>query len=234
MKFLDDLLNYFLPLGCEICGKYDWASSKLRVCKACASPLNLHKLENKVCPVCKSILLSEKCEYCNSRNIFFTEIFYLRFREKKEKELLQALKFHEAKQISNYFRLGIGKFLSRLKKLELVAVIPLPSNQKTIRFRPYHVCHSLFPYLEKKLNIPIINLLIKKSHELQSGKTYRNRFFHARFAFEIKKEYSNKLKGNYLILDDLFTTGASLNECARILLENGADKVYGLTLLKGK
>lgn len=234
MNLIEKVLNFCIPIPCVICGERDWVSSKLGVCKACAFPINRLELDESHCAVCKSPLISEQCEFCESRNLFFTEFFYLRMREKREKELLQALKFQEAKRVSNYFRLGVGKFIPLWKELQFTAIVPIPSNKKTIRDRPYHVCHSLFPYLERKLNSPIIKMLIKTSKELQSGKTYRNRFFHARFAFEMDKRFAQSLKGNYLILDDLFTTGASLNEGARILLENGAEKVYGFTFLRGK
>ena len=50
---------------------------------------------------------------------------------------------------------------------------------------------------------------------------------------EILKESKNTLSGNVLLVDDIFTTGATMNEASRILLENGAEKVYLLTLLRG-
>ena len=69
----------------------------------------------------------------------------------------------------------------------------------------------------------------KKSHHY-----FRERFIHARNAFDIKKEYSRSLSGNYLLVDDVFTTGATINEIAKILLQNGAERVDVLVLVKGK
>ena len=84
------------------------------------------------------------------------------------------------------------------------------------------------------MGIKVINPLFKKSKDLQSGKNFRERFIHARNAFDIKKEYSRSLSGNYLLVDDVFTTGATINEIAKILLQNGAERVDVLVLVKGK
>jgi len=78
------------------------------------------------------------------------------------------------------------------------------------------------------------SLLEKVSSEKQSEKAFEDRFFHARYSFAIQKNYKELLSGNVLLIDDIFTTGASMNEASRILLENGARKVYLLVLLKGE
>jgi competence protein ComFC len=233
-NFLFKLLDFCIPTWCTVCGHYDWMSSKMGVCKSCA-PYNQSSIQSeKFCLVCKSEMQTEVCGYCDSRNIFFSELFFLRFRERKEKDLLQKVKFSEERILSNYFRLGLGKFIKIWKQYHIHTVVPLPSNRQTWRERPFHVCFPVFSYLKRRMDIPTQSLLIKTSSELQSGKSFRKRFLHARFAFSIHPEWEGRLSGNYLLVDDLFTTGASLNEAARVLLENGAEKVYGLTLLRGK
>ena len=77
-------------------------------------------------------------------------------------------------------------------------------------------------------------MLNKVSKENQSGRTYRERFIHAYSSMEIKPEFENKLSGNILLIDDVFTTGATMNETSRILLKNGAEKIYLLALLRGE
>jgi competence protein ComFC len=79
----------------------------------------------------------------------------------------------------------------------------------------------------------VLNTLSKVSKQKQGDQSYRQRFIHARYSMEILKESEDTISGNVLLVDDIFTTGATMNEASRILLENGAEKVYLLNLLRG-
>lgn len=235
MRLLGRVLNFFFPVDCFFCGRLDFYSKRVGVCKHCGD-FSFYSNQNlaQVCEVCGFTLQNGECEFCESRNIFFTKLFFLKYREQKDREILHAIKFQEEKILSNYFRLRTWRVISKLKELHLQGIVSVPSNKASLRKRPYHVCGPLLEKLHRSLQIPVLNILIKESNELQSGKNFFQRFIHARFAFSIQEKFQNTLAGNYLLVDDLFTTGASINECARILLENGAKEVYVLTLLKVK
>lgn len=100
-------------------------------------------------------------------------------------------------------------------------------------FRDYSSIESLQNCLSKKLSKQIQVLLEKHSPVFQSGLGLQERYYNAGISFKIKKEWENNLKGNILILDDVFTTGATINEVSRILKLNGASKVWCLVSLKG-
>lgn len=242
MRWVGKVLHFFFPLDCYFCGKEDFYSKRTGICKECGFT-NIQNLslqtpmitkDGKICNVCSSLFKGELCEFCESRNIFFEKLFFIRYRTNLEKEILHAIKFEEKKFLSNFLRIGISKKLKELQSLKLKGLVYVPSSRTSLRKRPYLVFEPVLKKLNKVLKVPILKVLIKNSKELQSGKNFFNRFLHARFAFSIQEDFKNKLQGNYLILDDLFTTGASINECARILLENGADQVFALTLLKVK
>ena len=235
-KFLTYLLDCVFPLNCSFCGKYDFFSAKLSICKNCIKSMETGKWvpKSSQCKTCKSTIDSNECEYCNSRNIFFSNLNYLRIKGDLERQIIQKVKFGNSPHLSNFFRIGLRKLLPELKKVTYTAIIEIPSSKNTIRKRPIPVCHTVIKFLKEKLGIRILNPFEKKSKELQSGKTFRERFLHAQTAFEIKKIYQNSLSGNYLLVDDVFTTGATINELAKLLLINGADKVDVLVLVKGK
>lgn len=240
MRLLGKLLHFFFPVTCYFCGKEDFYSIRTGVCKKCGftnsnslQKSDIFLLQDKRrCEVCSSLILEDRCEFCESRNIFFTKLFFIRYREPREREILHAIKFEEKKILSNFLRIGLNSLLPQLKELKLNGIVFVPSNKSSMRKRPYHVCEPILNKLSKSLKVPILKVLRKNSKELQSGKTFFHRFLHARFAFSIQKDFEKQLKGNYLIVDDLFTTGASVNECSRILLENGAEQVFVLSSLK--
>jgi competence protein ComFC len=205
----------------------------LGVCKYCIPQESFFQDPSGYCSVCKTILQNEICSYCSSRNIFFEKLEFIRWRDEKEKKILRNIKFHSAPHLSNYFRIGFRKILRELET-DVSGIVLVPSNQKTKRERPIHPTEPIVRFLESKFQKKRLLCLQKNSKELQSSKSYRDRFLHARFAFSIKKEFQNSLQGKYLLVDDIFTTGASLNECSRILLENGASSVQVLVLARGK
>jgi len=235
-KFLSYLLDSIIPLNCSFCGKYDFFSAKLSICKNCIKSKDSDNTQNESakCKTCKSTIHMHECEYCNSRNIFFSNLNYLRIKGDLERQIIQKVKFGNSPHLSNFFRIGLRKLLPELKQLAYTAIIEIPSSKNTIRKRPIPVCQTVMKFLKEKLEIGILNPFEKKSKELQSGKNFRERFIHAQTAFQIKKIYQTSLSGNYLLVDDVFTTGATINELSKLLLLNGAERVDVLVLVKGK
>lgn len=148
--------------------------------------------------------------------------------------MIQKIKFGNVPYLSNFFRIGLRKFLPGFKRMNFANIVIIPSNKKTLRKRPLPVCYPVIQFLEKSLRIRTISPFYKKSQELQSGKSFRERFIHAQNAFALKNEFIHSFRGNYLLVDDVFTTGATINEIAKILLQNGAENVEVLVLVKGK
>ncbi|RHX85462.1 ComF family protein [Leptospira stimsonii] len=232
-KFLD----LFLPSTCEFCGRYDFFSSKIGVCKLChyenRSPEIFQGVE---CGVCKEWNVESECSFCSSRNLFFEELKFLRSRTPFLAKVMNYVKFQSVYLLSVYLCLGMKRKLVSWKKISFSGIIVMPSTKtkwyQSRKKRPFESCDFASKRLQKILPFPFIDPVLKISHEKQAGKSYADRFIHARLAFQIKEEYKGSLKGNYLILDDVFTTGASANEIARILLENGATSVRVLTLIR--
>lgn len=235
-RFITHFLDYIFPLQCCFCSKFDYFSSKVSICKNC-----ILEKETRIptsiganCTVCESPLIQDKCQYCNSRNIFFSRLHSIRVKGEFEKQVIQKIKFGNAPQLSNFFRIRARRLIPEFKEQNYTSIVTVPSSKKTIRKRPIPVCLPVILLFKNVLGIKVISPLIKKSKELQSGKNFRERFIHAQSAFEIKKEYFRSLSGNYLLVDDVFTTGATINEIAKILLQNGAERVDILVLVKGK
>jgi competence protein ComFC len=141
---------------------------------------------------------------------------------------MNRLKFDKIRSLSSYFSLGLGQILPELKRLDLDGIIPVPSHKNSEKERPFLPTEILVRRLEKKLGIPILPLVQKCSKTRQSSLNRESRIFHAQKAFQFVPNSGFSPCGNYLLVDDVFTTGASVNEIARILLEAGAGKVFVL------
>ncbi|TGK39242.1 ComF family protein [Leptospira gomenensis] len=232
------LLDYFLPCCCEFCGRYDFFSSKVGVCKSCHNEnRDVRFVSDRSCKLCNERLVGEEeCPYCVSRNVFFEELKFLRNRTEFMAKTINRIKFESAYSLSIYLCLGMKRELRSWKGIRFSAIVRLPSYRapwyKPGGERAFSSCDFAIRRLRSILPFPITEPVEKISPEKQAGKGFAERFFHAGISFRVKETFRNRLSGNYLLLDDVFTTGASANEVAKILLQNGAASVRVLTLIR--
>lgn len=230
------LLNLFFPLTCGVCGKEDYYSRHTALCGPCirkAGP----KRRGPRCRVCSNLLPeSGLCSFCDSRNVFFDRALSIHDRSDILSLALNRLKTRQEYSLSFFLGLGSKKVLRSIRSEPWEAYCLLPSHQKRgwlgSKNRPFRPTERLSDIVSNTLKIPEIRPLHKKSKDKQAGKSYAERFFHAHEAWEIREEWKGVCPKRILLLDDVFTTGASVNEASRILKRNGAEKVYVLTYLR--
>jgi len=109
-------------------------------------------------------------------------------------------------------------------------VIPIPIHEKRLKLRKFNQSEILASKI--KIADKAIMKRIKDTPH-QTGLSRKNRENNLSQAFEILDK--RKVKGKVVLLvDDIFTTGATLDECSRCLYHAGAKAVYGLCLARGK
>jgi competence protein ComFC len=228
---ISNLADFFLPHICSICGDVDRISRLTGVCKNCHKEIPPNKVCR--CEICSHLLVQDTCEFCDSRNIFYDKLIFLRIRTPKEKILIQRLKYHKERVLSHYFKMKLNQWIPTLKNMNFAYITSVPSHKTSEKYRDYSSIESLQKSLSKKLSKNIQVIVEKHSPIFQSGLGLQERYYNAGISFKIKKEWENNLKGNILILDDVFTTGATINEVSRIIKLNGASNVWCLVSLKG-
>lgn len=161
----------------------------------------------------------EKVYYC---------VLYNRFIRKK----IHAFKF-EGK---NYLYKPFGEILlSTIKKKELYgkieAIVYVPIHRRKKAFRGYNQSELLGEYIAKALNIPLLkNHLIKSKWTVEQNKLGKiERIDNLKNSFKTvnTKDFEGK---EILLIDDIITTGTTLEECSKSLKEGGAKKIYGLAI----
>ncbi|MGB5218102.1 MAG: ComF family protein [Smithella sp.] len=112
-------------------------------------------------------------------------------------------------------------------------MVPVPLHIKRLRERGFNQSLILARAIGRKQQIPV-NFSLLKRHKYtltQTGYHKQERKQNIRGAFEVTD--SKKITGrNILLIDDVYTTGATVNECAQILIKAGAQKVSVLTLAR--
>lgn len=106
-----------------------------------------------------------------------------------------------------------------LKNQIVDCIIPIPLHWMRYAWRGYNQAEEMALVLSKKAGVSIINALKRsKRTNFQSLLTYEKRFENIKDCFQVKTKYKNEIKGKHIVLvDDLMTSGATLQTAARVL-----------------
>ncbi len=110
-------------------------------------------------------------------------------------------------------------------------IIAVPLSRKKQFKRGYNQSELIAKIIAKKSKIPYRkNILIKQKHNItQSNLNRKQRFENVKNVFKVTNDLKNK---KILLIDDIYTTGATVNECARVLKKAGASEVVVYTVAR--
>ena len=192
---------------------------------------------NSLCYECKKKIQKEfKFTKIYSKNKNFLEQYYLFQYKNLIRNMILEMKFQKKPYIYKtieYFLQNNKKYLEKLKKYDIIIVVPL-SWKRSLQ-RGYNQSLLISKIISNILQIKIENKVLYKNKNIvpQSTLSKREREKNIKRAFKIKDIEKVKNK-KILIIDDIYTTGSTLNECAKLLLKSGIKKenIGVLTLAK--
>jgi len=128
------------------------------------------------------------------------------------------------------------EFVRAIEQLsnEAIVLVPIPLHPTRLRIRGYNQAEILAKELSKKLNISFVNVLQRvKNTRSQVTLKREERIKNIAGAFSIIPNLPDLPNTpNIFLVDDVLTTGATLNEAANVLKRNGAKKVWGIALAR--
>lgn len=225
--FFISLLDFIYPPLCVVCGE---EIEKGLVCEDCLG--KLIRLNIETCFICGEPVLDTKPHRCRRERLELKRIRTLGTYASPRKELIWELKYHHKPSLAKILGREMGVVLNSdpiLKTSHLIVPIPLHPARK--RERGYNQAELLAEEVSKFVNIPFIDCLrrVKNTRAQVTLSNEKKKLENVKGAFALKKGID--ISGKKIILiDDVFTSGATLNAAASPLLEKGAEKVYGLTV----
>jgi ComF family protein len=215
------LADILFPCFCVSCGSFVM-SGDYNICCGCKSGLDFIK---DGCPVCCGITENGRCTICGDRK-FYPEKNYLIFEYKNVvMDAVHALKFRGVRDV---YRALVPFMLERLREIkeEIDLITYVPMLDKKIKKRGYNQSELFASAMAAEWGKPAAGILMeRKNSGVQRDLNYTERFINVIDRYEITDKFRIKSK-NILIIDDVFTTGATLNECARCLKNAGAERVF--------
>jgi len=229
MKFLKllfkKLIDIFVPATCVYCKKIvkdphamcEECFMKLSFitepsCKDCGAAL---EFENSHCSSCLGILKQSK-KYDEIYTIFNYDAF--------SKNAILALKHAGATYIAKFFaNLMYTKYKSKFNNADLIIYVPI--HFLRLFKRHYNQTGLIALHLQKLSNVKVShNNLVRVRNTAPQEGNIRSRINNVKNAFKLRS--CDEILGKRIILiDDVFTTGATLNECSKLLREAGAKKI---------
>jgi len=236
-EVLNDLSRIIFPPRCPGCSEILYPFTGQIFCRTCNDDIKF--INGGICSICgttfpDSPAENHLCGDCLGKRPYF---FYARAVFSYENIILNAI--HRFKYKRN---MSTGEIMSSLMAdfsfpdidfTDYSLIIPVPLHIKRLRERGFNQSLILARAIGKKRNIPVDFSLLKrrKFTTTQTGSNRNERKQNIKDAFEVSDQ--NKIKGeNIILIDDVYTTGATINECAKTLIKAGAEKISALTLAR--
>ena len=141
-------------------------------------------------------------------------------------------KYEGKTHLTPFFAEWMAEGLNRFRELNsLDLLIPVPLHPRRLRGRGFNQALLLAKELSRRTGIPASHAILKKKRptlpQVNLSGAEREKGLKGTFHVAEKKELRGK---SVLLIDDVYTTGTTVNECSRVLLEGGAEKVDVFTL----
>lgn len=215
--YFEALLDLIFPQGikCIVCGKELKLIDGIDICENCYNKIEF-------------IYGYEQLGLTGFDRVYSVAI-YNEIAQKMIFDLKYYDKLYIAKTIAELMNKKLMEF-----NLEVDLIVAVPLHPLKERHRGYNQAHLICKHLKKLLNKNYRkNLLVRTKQTKDMNKlSRRQRFKNIQGVFEVKDEIS-VLNKNILLVDDVLTTGATVNACSIALLEAGAKSINVLTFARG-
>jgi ComF family protein len=236
----DAIVSLFFPAGCRICERLLTGASRVPICEECLS--SFKRVPNIVCEVCGRPLteMTQKegepllCPACQDRTYAFERARSFALYEEAVVRAILLLKFEQIEPLGAWFSERLAELVSAEgATLAADVVVPVPLHRERERERGYNQAALISKPLAKRLRLPHKAVLLMRTRARPDKQvlSLEERWESVRGAFATRPG-SQVDNLRVLLVDDVLTTGATLDACARALREAGAKSVMGLTVAR--
>jgi ComF family protein len=231
---IERCLQFLLPPQCHCCEKF-LEEGQQGICPDCLSKIRW--IEPPLCTLCGVPFLSREienhpCGACLTRGKYFTMARAVGYYEGPLREAIHRWKYEEKSYLTLFFGEKLAEGFCRYwdpQSFDLI--IPVPLHSKRLRERGFNQALLLVKELSRRTQIPYSKRLLQKriltppQVNLSGGEREKG----VRGSFHIQRDEEIEGK-SILLVDDVYTTGATVNECSKVLLKAGVERVDVLTL----
>jgi ComF family protein len=247
-RVAESLFAVLFPSDCRICGTPLIKISRLPLCQDCLD--SMLPISGGVCSICGKRLFSpyavadcvgdSRCGLCRRLEPMFARASAYGSYESGLRELIHLLKYGGVRPAANVLGRMLAEAITALEPNfppDSIAVIPVPLYRTKFRQRGFNQAELIARAAMKvggpgnRLHLCAGVLLRQRDTASQIGLTGHQRRKNLRGAFRVSRPEAVNGR-EVLVVDDVFTTGATVSECARVLRRDGATKVWVATVAR--
>jgi ComF family protein len=237
----DAAISIFFPAGCRICDALLTRANRVPLCEECLS--SFEPAPYRKCEICGRPLPSltalddtdkPVCPACQQGTYAFARARSYGLYQGALARAIVMLKFEEMQPLGDWFAGRLAEIV-RAEGLAMAVdvVVPVPLHRDRHKERGYNQAALVSKPLARKLRLPHKAILLVRNRPRPDKQVLSldERWASVRGAFATRPG-SQVDKQRVLLVDDVLTTGATLDACSRALLESGAKAVVGLTVAR--
>lgn len=236
---LNTLINMIYPPRCIICDSVLKVGEKM-LCPDCRDKLTY--IEEPTCVCCGREIQDDEefCENCVGRVLPYDCGKSVLLYDENMKNSVSKFKYHGRQEFAiSYAKIIYDRLYDWISDLNAEVLIPVPAHKSRLKKRGYNQAALIASELSKLTKISTIDdfLIRTKKTERQKELNAEERRNNLSGAFELNPVYfkkfgenSEEIFGSAIIVDDIFTTGSTMEECASVLRKIGVRNIYFICL----
>ena len=225
-------MKLFYPTTCVFCG----GICKTGICESCSEKTDF--IQEPLCKKCGKPIHSQEGEFCfdcQKRMVHYEQGRSLWLHKRPVSSSIYEFKYKNKRVYGEvYGRKMAEQFSDLIRMWEIDVLIPVPLHRKKQRKRGYNQAEIIARELGKRLEIPVDTSVIIRGRETTPQKELgqKNRRKNLKKAFRLT---GKRLRGkNILLIDDIYTTGSTIDAMSEVLTKTGCEKIYFLTISIGQ
>lgn len=234
-RIIEELTDLLFPRRCPVCQDAVDEPGAL-ICTSCSRKLKL--IREPYCMKCGKPLFDEEqemCEDCIAGTHDFTRGRALFLYDEIMKKSIYNFKYCSRREYGTFYGKMIHLYLGdMLKKWKTDAIIPVPLSKERYEKRGYNQAELIARALSLETNIPVYDrILIREKNTIpQKNLTIEERKNNLKNAFKLCVN-DVKLK-SIVLIDDIYTTGSTIDSCAQCFKKMGVRDIYFIVLCIGR
>lgn len=233
----EEVLNLIYPRRCPICEQVLAPKDKY-VHRDCREQLTF--LQQPRCMRCGKPVETKEQEYCfdcSSKTFHYRRGYPCIKYDKKMSKSISAFKYKNKREYADFYVDEILKaYEDEFRRMRFDALLPIPIHTSKYRERGFNQAELIAVGISKRIDVEVNpNLLVRIRKTLpQKELNDRERLKNLEQAFQLDETQSIELYHKVLLVDDIYTTGSTIEACARLLVDAGIEDVYYTSICIGQ